>query len=140
VQALRTLYRYATVVVAAGVVVQIGAAGFGAFNVSEHVSKKHPLTEHVFDDGFSFHTGFGYAVFIAAVVLFVLALASRRGRRGVLFALGLPVLVAIQIVLAWAAESHHWVGPFHALVAFAILGLAGQLAVYAWRADRVATA
>ena len=73
-------------------------------------------------------------------MLFLLALASRRGRRGVLFALGLPVLVAIQIVLAWAAESTHWVGPFHALVAFAILGLAGQLAVYAWRGERVATA
>jgi hypothetical protein len=43
------------------------------------------------------------------------------------------VLVAIQIALASAAESTHWVGPFHALVAFAILGLAGRLAYHAWR-------
>jgi len=141
VQALRAVYRYGTAIVVAMVLVQIGAAGFGAFNASEHLPHDNSmLSEKVFDDGFSFHTGFGYALFIAAVVLFLLALASRRGRRGVLFALGLPVLVAIQIVLAWAAESTHWVGPFHALVAFAILGLAGQLAVYAWRGERVATA
>ena len=58
------LYRYGTAIVAAMVVVQIGSAGFGAFNASEHVSDKHPLTEHTFDDGFSFHTGFGYALFM----------------------------------------------------------------------------
>jgi len=139
VQALRTLYRYGTVIVFVAVAVQVGAAGFGAFNVSEHISKKHPVTEHTFDDGFSFHTGFGYAVFIAAVVLFLLALASRLGRRPVVFALILGVSVAIQIVLAWAAEDHHWVGPFHALLAFVIFGLSGMLAHRGWRGARVST-
>src|SRR5882672_9194589 len=105
------------------IVVQIGAAGFGAFNVSDHIGEHKPVSEHTFDDGFSFHTGFGYAVFIAAVVLFVLALGARIERRRVVETSALPVMVAIQIVLAWAAESSHWVGPFHALLAFAILGL-----------------
>ncbi len=132
-QALGALYRFATAVLAAAVVVQIGAAGFGAFNAAEHVGKNRPLYEHTFDDGFDFHTGFGYFVFIIGVVAFVLALAARRGRRPVLFSLALAVLVAIQIVLAWAAENHHWVGPFHALLAFVILGFAGMLAARAWR-------
>ena len=139
-QALRTLYRYGTAIVAAMVVVQIGAAGFGAFNVSEHISKKHPVTEHTFDDGFSFHRGFGYILFVAAVVLFLLALAGRMGRRRVLEVVGLPVMVAVQIVLAWAAESTHWVGPFHALVAFLILGFSGRLVYEAWRRVRAADA
>jgi hypothetical protein len=139
VQVLRTLYRYGTVVVAAMVVVQIGAAGFGAFNASEHLPHDSSvLKEKTFDDGFSFHTGFGYAVFIAAVVLFLLALASRMGRRRVLQVLGLPIMVAIQIVLAWASESTHWVGPFHALLAFGILGLAGRLVYESWRQVRAA--
>jgi Family of unknown function (DUF6220) len=134
VQTLRAVYRYATVVVAAMVVVQIGAAGFGAFNASEHLGEhKPPLTEDVFDDGFDFHTGFGYLVFIAAVVLLVLALAARLGRGRILQVVGLVVMVAVQIVLAWAAESTHWVGPFHALLAFAILGLSGRLVYEAWR-------
>lgn len=132
-QALRALYRYGAVIVTAAVVVQIGAAGFGAFNASEHIGKNKPLTDHTFDDGFSFHRGFGYALFIAAVVLFVLALAGRMGRRKVMEVVGLPVMVAVQIVLAWAAESSHWVGPFHALLAFGILGLAGRLVYEAWR-------
>ena len=138
-QALRAIYRYGTAIVVLGVLVQIGAAGFGAFNASEHVSDEHPLSEHTFDDGFSFHTGFGYVIFVASVVLLLLALSARLRKRSVLFALALPVLVAVQIVLAWAAESTHWVGPFHALVAFVILGLAGGLAQYAWRGDTVST-
>lgn len=130
---LHALYRYGTAIVAAMVLVQIGAAGFGAFNVSDHISDSKPVSEHTFDDGFSFHTGFGYALFIAAVVLFVLALAARIERRRAVETSSLPVIVAIQIVLAWAAEGTHWVGPFHALVAFAILGLSGRLVYEAWR-------
>ena len=137
-QALRTLYRYGTVILAAMVVVQIGAAGFGAFNVSEHISDTHPVTNKTFDDGFSFHSGFGYAVFIAALVLFLLALAARMGRRQVMQVFGLPLMVAVQIALARAAESSHWVGPFHALLAFAILGLSAQLVYEAWRRVRAA--
>jgi hypothetical protein len=134
VQALRTLYRYGTVILAAMVVIQIGAAGFGAFNASEHLPHDSSvLREKTFDDGFSFHTAFGYIVFVAAVVLFVLALASRMGRRRVLHVLGLPIMVAVQIVLAWASESTHWVGPFHALLAFGILGASGRLVYEAWR-------
>ena len=138
-QALRTLYRYGTAILLVMVLVQIGAAGFGAFNASEHLPHdSSKLTEKVYDDGFSFHTAFGYIVFVAAVVLFLLALASRMGRRRVLQVLGLPIMVAVQIVLAWASESTHWVGPFHALLAFGILGAAGRLVYEAWRPVRAA--
>jgi hypothetical protein len=140
VDALRALYRYGTAIVAGMVLVQIGAAGFGAFNASEHVSDKHPLTEHTFDDGFSFHTGFGYGVLVAAVVLLLLAIGARLGRRKVSEVVGLPVMVAVQIVLAWGAESTHWIGPFHALLAFGILGLAGRLAYEAWRGPHATAA
>ena len=139
-QGLRTLYRYGTAILAAMVVVQIGAAGFGAFDAAEHLPHKNskPLTESVFDDGWSFHVAFGYIVFAAAVVLFLLALASRMDRRRVLHVLGLPIMVAVQIVLAWASESTHWIGPFHALLAFGILGASGRLVYEAWRPVRAA--
>src|SRR5215471_2554734 len=102
------------------VLVQIGAAGFGAFNVSEHISDTKPLTNKTFDDGFNFHTGFGYFVFIAAIVLFLLTLASRMDKRKLGQVFGLPLMVAAQIGLARASESTHWIGPFHALLAFGI--------------------
>jgi hypothetical protein len=134
VDALRALYRYGTAIFALMVLIQIGAAGFGAFNASEHLPHDtSKLSEHTFSDGFSFHTVFGYVVFVAAVVLFLLAVAGRVGRRRIREVGGLPLMVVVQILLAWGSESTHWIGPFHALLAFGIVGLSGRLAYEAWR-------
>jgi Family of unknown function (DUF6220) len=134
-QALRTIYRYWTALLFLAVLVQIGSAGYGAFNASEKVDPG-PLRDDTFDDGFDFHNGFGYIIFIGAVILLLLALAGRLGRRRVLSALAVPVLVAIQIILAWAGEDHPVVGIFHPLVALLIAGLTGSLAYAAWRRVR----
>jgi heme A synthase len=139
VNALTTIYRWATAIVVAMVVVQIGAAGWGAFNGAEHLQHDSSLMSgKTWDDGFSFHTGFGYIVFIASIVLFVLALAARRPKRTKIFAATLVLLVVVQILLAWAAEGHRAVGPFHAINAFLILGVSIGLAQFAWRKADVA--
>ena len=135
-QAVRTVYRYWVALLFAAVVVQIGAAGYGAFNAASNIDEKKPLVEKTFDDGFDFHNGFGYAVFLGAVILFLLALGGQLGKQHVLRILGVPVLVAIQIVLAWAGEDHAVVGIFHPIVAFLILGFVGSLAFAAWRKVR----
>jgi hypothetical protein len=136
---LANIYRWWAAILAIAVVVQIGAAGYGAFNAADK-SDPGPLNEDQFSDGFDFHNGLGYIIFLGAVILFLLALAARRGRRGVLFALAAPVLVAIQIVLAWAGEGQAIVGIFHPIVAFLILGLVGSIAGRAWRGVPAATA
>jgi Family of unknown function (DUF6220) len=133
--AVRTIYRYWTALLFFAVLVQIGAAGYGAFNASDK-SDPGPLQEKTFDNGFDFHNGFGYIIFIGAVILFLLALAGRLGKQQVLRTLGLAVLVAIQIVLAWAGEDHPVVGIFHPLNAFLIAGFTGSLAFAAWRKVR----
>ncbi len=130
--ALRTVYRYWAALFFLGVLVQIGGAGYGAFNAASETDPG-PLTEKHFEDGFDFHNGFGYIVFLGAVILFLLALGAQLGRRRVLWALAMPVLVAIQIVLAWAGEDHPVVGIFHPLNAFLIAGFAGSLTYGAWR-------
>jgi hypothetical protein len=132
---LRTVYRYWVALLLLAVLVQIGAAGYGAFNAADK-SDPGPLTDKGFTDGFDFHNGFGYIIFLGAVILFVLALSGRVGKRGVLMALGAPVLVAIQIVLAWGGESEPIVGIFHPLNAFLIAGFVGSLAFAAWRKGR----
>jgi Family of unknown function (DUF6220) len=132
---LRTVYRYWVALLLLAVLVQIGAAGYGAFNAADK-SDPGPLTDKGFTDGFDFHNGFGYIIFLGAVILFVLALAGRLGKRGVLMALGAPVLVAVQIVLAWGGESEPIVGIFHPLNAFLIAGFVGSLALAAWRKGR----
>jgi hypothetical protein len=137
VSALRTIYRYWAAILFVAVLVQIGAAGYGAFYSANHLKDKGDTFTHKgFDHGFSFHNGFGYLIFLGAVVLFVLALGARLGRRRVLWSLGAVGLVAVQIVLAWAGESQPIVGIFHPINALLVLGLTGFLAHGAWRKVR----
>jgi hypothetical protein len=70
------------------------------------------------------------------VILLLLALAGRLGKQQALRVLGLPVLVAIQIVFAWGGEDEPIVGIFHPLVALLIAGFTGSLAYAAWRKIR----
>jgi hypothetical protein len=136
VQALRTIHRYWAAVVFVAIVVQIGAAGYGAFNASVKTDDHKTLTEDQFTDGFDLHNGLGYAIFLAAVLLFLLALGSRLDRRRVLTNLVFPLLLIVQILLAWGGESTPWVGIFHPIVAFLILGLSGRIAFEAWWGTR----
>jgi hypothetical protein len=140
VQALRTVHRYWAGLVFLAVVVQIGAAGYGAFNASVKTDDHKTLNEDQFSDGFDFHNGLGYIIFLAAVLLFLLAVGSRFERRRIGMNLVLPLLLIVQIVLAWGGESSAWVGVFHPIVAFLILGLSGRIAFEAWWGTRRAAA
>jgi hypothetical protein len=142
VQVFRTIYRYWAALLFLAVIVQIGAAAYGGFYASEKLSDQtgsdetKSITEKVFDHGFGFHVGFGYIIFLGALVLLLLALAARLGKRRVLFALAVPVAVAVQIVLAWASESVSGIGFLHGINALVIFGLTGSLVGQAWWGTR----
>ena len=143
-QVLRTIYRYWITLVWLAVVAQIAAAAYGGFYAAEKLGDQKgsdetkKITEKVFDHGFGFHTGFGYLIFLATVVLLLLALVARLGKRRILFALAVPVSVAVQIVLAWISEDVHGVGILHGINALVVFGLTGYLTGEEWRAHRVA--
>jgi hypothetical protein len=124
------------------VIAQIASAAYGAFYAADKLNGQsgpdegRTISETVFDHGFGFHTAFGYLIFLGAVLLLVFALLARLGRRGALFALAVPLLVALQIVLAWISEAVHGVGILHGLNALVIFGLTGYLTGEAWRARR----
>jgi Family of unknown function (DUF6220) len=133
---LNRVYRYWTLVIVLGVLVQIGAAGYGAFYSAEKADPG-PITHQAYDHGWSFHKAFGYVLFYAAIVSFALAVIGRFPRKRVLEITGLPLLIAAQIGLAAGGESVPAIGVFHPLVAFLILGFAGRLAYEAgWRLRR----
>jgi len=134
--ALRLAYRYWSAVVFLAVIVQVGAAGYGAFYAYHKSDKKQLLTHKQFDHGFNFHIAFGYLIFIGSLFMFLFALGARLGRRRVLMAVAVPVLVLLAIVLAIAGESVPAIGVFHPIDAFLILGLTGSLAHQAWREPR----
>jgi heme A synthase len=130
---MATVYRWWAAILTLAVVVQIGFAGYGAFNSAEKIEDNDSISKKAFEDGWDPHTGFGYIVFLGAVLLFLIALASRPGRRGVLWALAVPLLVILQIVLAWIGESVGWLGFLHPINAFVILGVLGSLTGRLWR-------
>jgi Family of unknown function (DUF6220) len=139
VQALRAIYRYFSGLLFLAVLVQIGAAGYGAFYAADK-SDPGPMTEHQFSHGFDFHDFFGNIILIGTILVFLLALGSRLGRRRVMMTVALVVLTIIQILLAGGGESVPVIGIFHPIVAFLILGLAGRIAFEAWWGNRRAAA
>jgi hypothetical protein len=135
VQALRTFHRFFIALLFLAIVVQIGAAGYGAFYAADK-SDPGPMTTKQFDHGFGLHSGLGYFIFLGTVLALLLALAARLGKRTVLLHLLLSVLLIVQIVLAWIGSGTPAVGALHPINAFLILGLTGSLAHQAWWGTR----
>jgi hypothetical protein len=142
VKALATIYRYWITLLFLAVVAQIAAAAYGGFYAAQKLGDQNGsdeqkvISEKVFDHGFDFHIALGYFIFLGALVLLLLALAARLGKRRVLFALAVPIAVVVQIVLAWISESVHAIGIFHGINALVIFGLTGYLTGEAWRGTR----
>jgi Family of unknown function (DUF6220) len=142
VKAFETMYRYWITLIWLAVVVQIAAAAYGAFYAADKLGDQKGsdetkmISEKAFDHGFGFHTAFGYIIFLAAVLLLLIALAGRLGKRRILFSLAVLVVVVVQVVLAWISEAVHAVGPLHGLNALVIFGLTGSMAGFAWRQHR----
>ena len=105
-QALRAIYRFWTALVFVAIVVQIGAAGYGAFYAADK-SDPGPLSEHQFSHGFNFHDGFGYAVFLGTVLLFLFALSRGPGAyRSFLRWLDTPWSIALSAIILGAVLYH----------------------------------
>jgi hypothetical protein len=140
--ALRAIYRYWLTIIWLAVVAQIAGAAYGAFYTAQKLGDQEGsdeskmISEKTFDHGFGFHTAFGYLIFLAAVLLLLFALAARLGKRQTLLTLAVPLLVALQIVLAWISESVHGVGILHGLNALVIFAFTGWLTGRQWMAAR----
>jgi hypothetical protein len=139
VAALRAIYKYWVALVAVGVLVQIGFAGYGAFFVSASLGDNGDTLGHkAFDHAWRFHVGFGYIVVYATVIAFLLGLAARIGRPRIWYALGLAVAGIVQMFLAYLGEDHAKAGFLHPLNALVMLGLAGFIAHRTWRTPTAA--
>lgn len=130
---LRAVYRFWAILLFPAVIVQIGAAGYGAFNAAHKVSDTTPLTQKQWDHGFGFHMGFGYILFLASLLLFLFALAARLGRKRVLLVLAAPFLFFLQILLAVIGGGTPAIGVLHPVNALVIAGFTGYLAREAYR-------
>ena len=136
---MRTVYRWWAAIVFLAVVVQVGFAGYGAFYVAHKVDKG-VVNESKFEDGFGLHAGFGYLVVLGGLILLLLALAARVGKRRTLQSLGLFALLIVQVLLAWIGFGVPAVGFFHPINALAIFAFTGYLASTEMRMAKAAPA
>jgi heme A synthase len=135
--AFRTILRYWLWLMLALVILQIGFAGYGAFDTADKVSNGS-VDEKAFEDSFGLHIGFGYLVVLAGLITLLIALAARPGRQRVLHALGIFVLLIVQVLLAWTGGAVPAIfGALHPINAFLILGAVASLG-YRLRKDEEA--
>ncbi len=139
--AFRTIYRFWLTILTAAVVVQIGLAGYGAFDTADKLSHKGAaINEKSFEDSFGPHIGLGYFIFLGTLVLLLLSFGA-RGRRRILQSLGVVVLLIVQILLAWTGAAVPFLlGALHPINAFVILAFLGSITYREWKGDRMAPA
>ena len=132
---MRTAFRIVASLAALAVVVQVGFAGYGAFDALDK-AKHGPITKQTIEHGFDPHGALGTIVIALLLLLLIVALVARVHVpvAGLLFGLGI-----VQWLLAWGASHAAWVGFFHGVNALALAGIAGSLAGNEWRQARLAS-
>jgi hypothetical protein len=124
---MRSIARSAHLVVAvllvAGLLVQIFLAGLGVFRGPE---------------SFANHRDFGYMLELLPIILLLLGLAARLGRRAALLAAGIFGLFILQSVLVGLRADAPEVAALHPVNGFLITFLSIVLARDAWLGRRAA--
>jgi len=113
----RNVYLVLSWVFVAGLLVQVFLAGRGVFD--------NPLQ-------FSTHRDFGYTLSIVPVLMLVVGLIARVGRRLTVFAIVAFVMFILQSVFVAARESSPMIAALHPVNGFLILLVAIEMAREAW--------
>jgi hypothetical protein len=134
---MRTAFRLVATLTSLAVIVQVGFAGYGAFNAIDKADDAS-VTQKTIENGFDPHGALGTIVLALMLILVLVSVFGGRIRARtvtILFVLGI-----VQMLLAWGATGAAWVGFLHGINALAIAGVAGSLAGDEWRAARAAPA
>ena len=121
----RSIHLVVAVLLVAGLVVQVFLAGLGVFRSAE---------------SFATHRDWGYMLELLPVVLLVVGLIGRMGRRIALLAAGIFGLFLLQSVFVVMRTSNPEVAALHPVNGFLILLLSIVLARDSWQARRAASA
>jgi Family of unknown function (DUF6220) len=134
--AFRTIYRWWLTLMFAAIIVQIGFAGLGVFDALDKASAGS-VDEDGFLDSFFPHAVLGQLLVLGSLVMLILALVARVGKRRVLLSLGLFVLFVAQMFLGWTGQDLPAVlGLLHPLNAFFLLAAIGYLMRSEWMLAR----
>ncbi|MEA2313310.1 MAG: hypothetical protein QOI03_2 [Solirubrobacteraceae bacterium] len=136
---MRTAFRWLTSVLLAAIVVQVGFAGYAAFDAI-HKAEKVPISQKTIEDGFNAHGAVGTLIGVVMLALLIVSLAGRLGESHLKWSAGIFLLGILQFVLGFASTSVPWLGFLHAVNALAIYAAVAMLAHRVWTTDRASTA
>jgi hypothetical protein len=131
---VRSAFKYLVVLIFAGVVVQVGLAGTGAFR-AVHANDDAAIAKGQAGDWFGPHAVLGYLLVLLSLLALGVGWASRdaRLRRGGGLLMGLMV---VQVLLAWLGGAFWALGFLHPINALALFAVSGMLAAAEWRTQR----
>jgi hypothetical protein len=129
---MRDAFKYLTSLLFLAIVVQVGFAGYGAFNAIDKADDNETVTKHTIENGFDPHGILGTLVVAVMLILVVVALAGRIGGLMTRLAVVILVLGILQMLFAYLGTVSAPLGFLHGINALAIYGAAGFLAHRAW--------
>lgn len=135
---MRTTFRYLTSLLFLAVVLQVGFAGYGAFNAIDKAADAS-VTKKTIENGFDPHGALGSLVILLLLLSLLVAAFGRLGGPTVRWAAALFGLGIVQMLLAWGATGAAWVGFLHGVNALAIYAGVAMLAHRVWGERRVAS-
>ena len=125
--ALGKVFGWLAAVLFIAVVVQVGLAGYGAFH-AVHAADHRSISKKTIENAFNAHVALGSIIVLVMLVLFLIALAGRLGKRNVKLSGAIVVLGILQAILGGVSESTPAIGPLHTINALAIFATTGLLA------------
>jgi hypothetical protein len=138
---VRTIYWVWSWILFGAIVVQVGFAGYGAFDAAGKLEDEgSTIAEDVFHDGFGPHFALGYLIILAGLVFLLIGLVAgigrwRLGMHGTIFG-----LLVLQLLLAWFGYETPVIGFLHPVNAIVLSLLSGWVAWSEWQFRRAATA
>jgi Family of unknown function (DUF6220) len=136
---MRTAFRWLTSVLFVAILLQVGFAGYGAFDAI-HKAEKAPISQKTIEDTFNAHGFVGTLIVLIMLVLLIVAAAGRLGESYVKWSGGIILLGILQFILGAVSPEVPQLGFLHALNALAIYAAVALLAHRVWTKDRPSTA
>jgi hypothetical protein len=130
---MREAFKYLTSVLFVAIVVQVGFAGYGAFNAIDKADNGKTVTKKTIENGFDPHGVIGMIVIVVLLLLVLTAVAGKVGPTYVKASLGLLALGLLQWLFGYLGTKSAAVGGFlHGITALVIYAGAALLAHRAW--------
>jgi hypothetical protein len=137
---MRDVFKYLTSLLFLAIVVQVGFAGYGAFNAIDKADKGQAITKKTIENGFDPHGVVGTIVLLLILILAVVAAIARVERLMLRLAVLLVALGLLQLLFAYLGTKSAPLGFLHGINALAIYAASAFVAHRAWTQRPVETA